>query len=238
MLHEDDAVDLGRDVAEVVCDEDETDSVVHEAAHGFAEVALGGEVECVGGLVEQKLAGAVDEGAGDENAALFSGGHFADGMIGKVRGVDAFEGFGGAQAHFIRDDEIGPERAGRKEAGEDGVESGGAGGVAAGRVWDAAVEGLQAGEVVGDDSEMFAELGEIPAGATEDGDFRAGLAGFAVVSGGGDDGVKLAGHGADEGGLAASIGAEDGDVFAGADGEIDVVEDDAVAECDVDVAHD
>jgi hypothetical protein len=62
----------------VVGDEDEAGAFVDEAAHGFAEVALGGEVEGVGGFVEQELLGPVDEGAGDEDAALFSGGHFAD----------------------------------------------------------------------------------------------------------------------------------------------------------------
>ena len=84
---------------------------------------------------------------------------------------------------------------------------------------------------------MLAELGKIPAGAAKDRDLGARLAGFGVVSGSGDDGIKLAGHGADERGLAASVGAEDGDVFAGLDGEIDVMQDDAVAEGDVDVAH-
>lgn len=92
---------------------------------------------------------------------------------------------------------------------------------------------MQAGEGVGDDSEMLAELGEVPAGAAEDGDFGMREAG----GGAGDEGVDFAVHGADEGGFAAAVGAEDGDVFAGADGEVDVVEDDAVAEGDVDVAH-
>ncbi len=76
--HEDDALDLRKDVAEVMGDEDEAGAFGGEAAEGFAELALGGEVEGVGGLVEEQLAGAVDEGAGDEDAALFSGGHFAD----------------------------------------------------------------------------------------------------------------------------------------------------------------
>jgi len=84
---------------------------------------------------------------------------------------------------------------------------------------------------------MLAEFSKVPAGAAKDGDFRAGLAGLGMVSRSGDDGIELAGHGADERGLAASVGAEDGDVFAGMDGEIDVVQDDAVAEGDVDVAH-
>ena len=51
-----------------------------------------------------------------------------------------------------------------------------------------------------------------------------------------NDGIELAGHGEDERGFAAAVGAEDGDVLAGADGEVDVVQDDAVAARDVDVA--
>lgn len=73
VTHEEDAVDFREDVAEVVGDEDDAGSLPGEAAEGFAEFALGGEVEGVGGLVEEELAGAVDEGAGDEDAALFSG---------------------------------------------------------------------------------------------------------------------------------------------------------------------
>ena len=78
---------------------------------------------------------------------------------------------------------------------------------------------------------MVAELGEVPAAAAEDGDLGAGKAGF------GDERVEFAVHGADEGGFAAAVGAEDGDVFAGLDGEVDVVQDNAVAEGDVDVLH-
>ena len=230
LLHEDDAFDFRWDVVEVVGDQDQAGALSDEAAHAFAEVALGGEVEGVAGLVEQELAGAVDEGAGDEDAAFFSGGHFADEVVGEVGGVDAFESFGGAEAHLFGDDEVGPERGGGEEAGDDGVEAGGASGGAAGGVGRAR-GGVEAGVGVGDDSEVVAEFGQVPAAAAEDAHFGAGRA---VV---GNDGVELAVHGADEGGFAAAVGAEDGDVFAGLDGEVDVVEDNAVAEGYVDVAH-
>jgi hypothetical protein len=78
---------------------------------------------------------------------------------------------------------------------------------------------------------VLAEFGEVPAGAAEDAYFGTGMGGA------GDDGVDFAVHGADQGGFAAAVGAEDGDVFAGGDGEVDVVEDDGVAEGYVDVAH-
>jgi hypothetical protein len=167
LLHEDDAFDFGWDVVEVVGDQDQAGALSDEAAHAFAEVALGGEVEGVGGLVEQELAGAVDEGAGDEDAALFSGGHFADEVVGEVGGVDAFESFCGAEAHFVGDDEVGPERGGGEEAGDDGVEAGGASGGAAGGVGRAG-GGVEAGVGVGDDSEVLAEFGQVPAAAAED----------------------------------------------------------------------
>ncbi len=87
VAHEEDAVDFRGDVCEVVSYKDEAGGVafciwLHQAAHGFAEGALGGEVEGVGGFVEEELAGAVDEGAGDEDASFFAGGHFADGLLG------------------------------------------------------------------------------------------------------------------------------------------------------------
>lgn len=69
----------------------------------------------------------MDEGAGDEDAALFSGGHGGDGLVGEACGVDALEGFVGAVAHLFGDDEVGPEAGGGEEAGDDGFEAGGAG---------------------------------------------------------------------------------------------------------------
>ena len=211
--HEDDAIDLGQDVAEVMRDEDEAGAFGGEAAQGFAEFALRGEVERVGWLVEEELARAMHERAGDEDAALFSGGHFADELLGEMRGFDAGEGFNGAGAHFVRDVQIGPERGGGEEAGDDGIEAGGDG-------------GALAGQIGAHDAEVAAELGEVPAVAAEDADAHAGL----------NDGIDLAGDGEDERGFAAAVGAEDGDVFAGADGEIDVVKDDALAAGDVDIA--
>ena len=229
-LHEDDALDFREDVAEVMGDEDEAGAFADEAAEAFAEVALGGEVEGVGGLVEQELLGPMDEGAGDEDAAFFASGHFADELLCEVGGVYSLKGFRGKEAHFIGDDEVGPEGGSGKEAGKHGVEAGIAAGGAArgvGRTGSC----VEAGLGVRDDAEVVAEVGEVPAAAAEDGDFGAGKAGFW------DERVELAVHGADEGGFAASVGAEDGDMFAGLDGEVDVVEDDAVAEGDVDVLH-
>lgn len=77
VLHEDDAGDFRKDVAEVMGDEDEACAFGGEAAEGFAEVALGSEVEGVGGFVKEQLPRAMDEGAGDEDAAFFAGGHFS-----------------------------------------------------------------------------------------------------------------------------------------------------------------
>jgi len=225
VAHQDHSFYLWGDVAEVVGDEDEAGALLYEGAHGFAEVALGGEVEGVARFVEEELAGAVDEGAGDEDAASFSGGHFADFLLGEVGGVDAFEGFGGSEAHFVGNDEVGPEGGCGEESGDDGVEADGAADRGAGGV-EACGDGCHAGHFA-DDAEVFAELGEVPAGAAEDLDFHAGK----------DEGVDFAIHGANEGGFPAAIGAENGYVLACLDVEVDIVEDDAVSEGDVDIGH-
>jgi len=109
LAHEDDALHLGWDIAEVMGDEDEAGALVDEAAEALAEISLGGEVEGVGWLIEEDLAGPVDEGSGDEDAALFAGGHFSDGLGGEMAGVDAGQGLDGPLTHFAGDDEIGPE---------------------------------------------------------------------------------------------------------------------------------
>ncbi len=43
---------------------------LRDMAKGLAQFALGGEVESVGGLVEEEHLRLVDEGAGDHDAAL------------------------------------------------------------------------------------------------------------------------------------------------------------------------
>ena len=74
-------------------------------------------------------------------------------------------------------------------------------------------------EAGADHAKVAAQLGQVPAVATKDADMHARL----------HDRVELAGHGEDQRGLAAAVGAENGHVLAGADGEVDVVEHDAVA---------
>ena len=213
-LHHDDAVDFRENVGEVMGDHEDADALLRDAAESIAQLALGGEVKGVGRLVEEKHFGLVDEGAGDHDAALLASGHFADQFQFEMRGLHELESLVGAGTHFRRDVEIGPEGRGGEESGDDGVEAAGDG-------------GALAGEFGGDNAEMGAELGDIPALATEEAEF----------GGGRDDGVALAGDGADEGGFAAAVGAEDGNVFAVGDAEGDGVEDDIVAAGDVDLAH-
>jgi hypothetical protein len=217
VAHEQDAGDFGGDVCDVVGDEEDAGALAGEGAEELAELGLGGEVEGVGGLVEEKhfgLAGEAGAGecAGDHDAALLACGHFADGLFGDGSCADEVEEFFGAGAHGGGDGEVGPEGRTRKEAGEDGVAAGGA-------------EGGLAGEFGLDDAEAAFEFGEVPALAAEDADEGVGEG----------QGVALAGDGFDEGGFAAAVGAEDGDVFAGFDAEGDVVEDDVVAAGYVDV---
>ena len=213
-LHQDDAVDLGNDVGDVVGDEEDSSSLAGEGAEEFAEVLLGGQVEGVGGFVEKEHAGGSYEGAADHDAALFAGRHLAYGLVAEVGGVDAFEDFVGAGMHLGGDlgGEVGPEGGAREEAGEDGVAAGG-------------LEGGTAGEFGGDYAQALFEFGKVPALAAEDAD-----AGFRL-----DYGVTLAGDGLDESGFSAAVGAEDGDVLAGGDGEGDVVEDGVAAASYVDV---
>ena len=73
---------------------------------------------------------------------------------------------------------------------------------------------------------MAAEFGQVPTFAAEDAHMHAGL----------DDGIDLAGDGEDQSGFTAAVGAEDGDVLPGADGEVDIVQDDAIAAGNVDIA--
>jgi len=214
VFHHDDAGYLRKNVGDVVGDHEDADAFAGDAAESVAELALGGEVESVGRFVEEKHFGPVNKGASDHDAALLTGGHFADEFQFEMRGLHELEGLVGASAHFRRDVEVGPEGRGGEEAGNDGVET-------------ARDGGALAGKLGGDDAEVGAELGDVPALAAEE----------AELGGGREDGVALAGEGADQRGFAAAVGTKDGEVFAVGDAEGDGVEDDVVPAGDADVAH-
>lgn len=55
--HHEDAIDFGDDIGDVVRDKENAGSLLGELAKKVAEVALGGEVEGVGGFVEEEHSG-------------------------------------------------------------------------------------------------------------------------------------------------------------------------------------
>jgi hypothetical protein len=214
VAHHDHAIDFGEDVGEVVRDHENANALASDAAQGLAQLALRGEVERVGRLVEQEHLGAMDEGAGNHDAALLAGGHFANQFLFEMRGLHQVQSFMGAGTHCWGDVKVGPERGRGEESGRDGIDARGDG-------------GALAGEFGRDDTEMGAELRDIPALAPEQEQLHFGH----------DDGVALAGDGANERGFAAAVGAEDGDVLALLDAEGKIVQDDVVAARDADVLH-
>ena len=145
-FHHEDAIDFGWDVGDVMGDEEDASSLLGETAEEVAQVGLRGEIEGIGGLVEEKHLGGRDEGAANHDATLLASGHFPNRFVGELGSVDLMENFVGAGAHGVGDGEIGPEGGAGEEAGEDGVAAGGG-------------EGGAAGEFGGDYTEAFFELG-------------------------------------------------------------------------------
>jgi hypothetical protein len=219
IAHEDDAGDFWKYIAEVMRDHDQSRAFTSQPTQSFAQLALCGQVERVGGLVEKELLRAMHEGAGNEDTAFFSGGHCSDELLSELRRLNSFEGFTRSRTHFLGDVEIGPQCGCGKETGDYRIEAGRGGGSLAGQFgahWSGA-----------DYAEMAAQLGQIPTLAAEDADEHSGL----------NDGIELAGHGENERGFAAAVRPENGDVLAGANVEIDVVQNNAIAARDVDRAH-
>jgi len=72
VAHEDDALDFGKNVAEVMRHHHQARALARQSAQGLAQFALRGQVECIRRLVEQQLPGTMHKRAGDENAPLFA----------------------------------------------------------------------------------------------------------------------------------------------------------------------
>ena len=214
VFHHDDAVDFGQDVCQMVGDHKYAHALPGHMPEGLAQLALGGEVEGVRRLVEQKHLRLVDKGPGDHDAPLLPGRHFTHQLRFEVGGLHEVEGLACSGAHFRRDVKVGPQGRRGEESGNHGI--------------DAARDGRAlAREFRGDDAEVGAQLRNIPALPAKEPELRCGR----------DDGVALAGDGADERGFAAAVGAEDGDVLAVGDAEGDSVQDDVVAAGDRDIVH-
>ena len=110
VAHENDALDLGQNVAEMMRHQDEAGALCGQAAKDLAQFALRGQIERIGRLIEKKLARAVHQCARDEDAALLAGRHFADELLGEMQRLHPLQRFDGALAHFLGDMEIGPQR--------------------------------------------------------------------------------------------------------------------------------
>lgn len=214
LFHHDDPVDLREDVAKVVGHHEDANALPGDAAEGLAELALGGEVEGVGGFVEEQHFRLVHQSPGDHDASLLAGRHFADSFGGEVIGLHQVQRFAGAGTHFRRDVEIGPESRGGEESSDNGIETAGHG-------------STLAGELGRDNAEVRTKLRNIPALAAEEAELGCGC----------DDRVALTGDGLNQCGFAAAIRTEDGEVLAIGDAERDIVENDVVAAGDRDIVH-
>lgn len=81
LLEQNDAVHFRNDLGYMMGDENDAEAGLREMAHGVAKLELRGNVEGVGRLVEEKGLRIVDQGAGDERALGFAGGHLGDGAF-------------------------------------------------------------------------------------------------------------------------------------------------------------
>lgn len=214
LAHHDHAIDLGQDVGEMMRDQKNAGSLLRQTAQGVPQLPLRGQVEGVAGLIEQKNPRAMDESAADENALGFPGRHLPDGLGAEMFDFKPAKNFFSAIDHFTRDAKVWPQGGARKKSGDDGVAAQG-------------VRGAFAGKLGGDDTEMTAQLGEVPAFAAEDAEVRA----FP------DERISLAGEGLDQGRFAAAVGAKDSDVLSRPDAERDIVQHDGVAAGDKNILH-
>src|SRR5579883_1195800 len=181
--HHDDAVNLRKNVGQMVRDHDDSGALLCHRAQVFAEFALRGQVQCVRGFIQQKHLWFVDEGAGDHDAALLPRRHFAHEFVCQMCCFHQRHGFLRPFSHFRGDMQIRPDCGGGKETSNDYIAAFGYGRTLTGHVGR-------------NDSEMLAQLGNVPSLAPEQAAMH-----FRSV-----DGITLAGNGLDQRGFAAPVG--------------------------------
>lgn len=110
VAHHDHAVNLRKNVRQMVRHHQDAHSLAGDPPEGFAQLALRSQVQRVGRLVEQQHFGPVDQGAGDHDAPLFPGGHLTDELAFEVRGLHQLERLVGTLPHGGLDVQVRPER--------------------------------------------------------------------------------------------------------------------------------
>ena len=148
-LEENDAINFGNNFRDVMSDEKDAESGASELAHDQAKLELTGNVEGVARLVEEQGVRIVNQGASDERALGFSGGHFEDRAFGKVSDAHAGQGGVSVGVMFGMRPMIGENAGAAEEAGEHHVETGGVG-------------SASGEEIRGDDAEGGAKFKDIP----------------------------------------------------------------------------
>jgi len=181
-------------------DEQQTDSACRQIAQPAANFAERRQVETGGGLIEQEGRGIVDQRAGDQQAAAFTGGELVHPTVGQMFDFKACHGFLRGGFHFLGDVVVPPDADGAEEAGEDQF--------AAGDVARALGH-----EVVADDAQVGAEVEDVPVFLAQD-----SQAGFRLKQR-----IAFARDRLDERGFSAAVGTEDGDVLAGVYGEAEAI---------------
>ena len=126
-LEENDAIDFGDNFRDMMSDEEDAKSGTGELAHGVAKLELTSNVEGVARLVEEQGVRIVNQGASDERALRFSGGHFEDRAVGEVSNAHARQGVVSAGVMFRMRLMIGEDAGTAEEAGQDDVETPGIG---------------------------------------------------------------------------------------------------------------
>src|SRR5713226_3474919 len=210
--HQDDAIDLGDDVGEVVSDQDDSNPRLGKRAHRFTKTMLRENIEAVARLVEHQRLRIVYQRPGNQYALRLSGRHFRNGALGQMRHSQAFEHGVGALSVRGLDGLMVEDPRAAEESGEDDF--------AAARLARAIEH-----QVVRYYAKHGAQLKDVPSIAPQNchrGTFP-------------DDRIAFARNGLDQSRLAAAVRAQNRDVFACFHTQAEIIERDVVASNDAHV---
>ena len=197
-----DARHLGRDLVNVVGDEDDGLPRLHEAANDVEVLKAGFEVEAAGRLVEQQRIGIADQRAAEQEPTLFTGGHGGEGTVFQLRHPEPLHDVLGAGAVVGAELLIRPGVRARIVARQDDAQA-------------AHVAPILVLKIVRDDAEVGPQVEDVPALLAED------AYGTALAL----DGIDVARQQLEQGRFAGAVGSEDGGLASGRDVERQVVED-------------
>jgi hypothetical protein len=189
----------------MMSDQQNSSPLLRKPTHGVPQLPLGGKIQAIAGLVQQKNLRTMHNGSPNQNSFRLSHRHFSHRLVAKVLDFQQMKNLVRPLPHNFRHMEVRPQSRTRKKSGHYCVAT-------------CRMRRALSGQLRGNAAQMSAQLGQIPAFSAKDSQKR-------IVP---YQRVALACERLDQGSFSAAIWTQNCQVFVLPNPQRNVVQDDSI----------